>query len=384
MLILPLSLCRWVMPDPVLRLARLCLLMLPCGALLSQARQATFPARPDLVIDAVEEDLSDVRFVAAFPDGTIAVSQPVDGRVLLYSPDGHRKAAVGRPGAGPGEFRTLANLHGFIGDTLWLYDVDLRRFTLVRSDGRMVRSMRVPAEWRTRGGELLRSSIPTPLSLRPDGSFFGRITMLAALPFPREWGRNPSHNVDVFAWVSRTGAVDRPIAIRPGDAPVCGSAPIRRQECPSSWATVGGPDLRIAALEVENDGEAPFFVRVTVIAPSGDTLFVRRLAYPPLRVSADTIAQLRKLRRVNSGAEPRNYKRPVSRLLVGRDGSIWVGFRERPAGVPWIVLNPDGTTRMEFTAPPNVDLMAASAAEVWGTLTDEDGLESVVRYRAPR
>ncbi|MEZ4379645.1 MAG: hypothetical protein R3B35_15315, partial [Gemmatimonadales bacterium] len=125
------------MPDPVLRLARLCLLMLPCGALLSQARQATFPARPDLVIDAVEEDLSDVRFVAAFPDGTIAVSQPVDGRVLLYSPDGHRKAAVGRPGAGPGEFRTLANLHGFIGDTLWLYDVDLRRFTLVRSDGRI-------------------------------------------------------------------------------------------------------------------------------------------------------------------------------------------------------------------------------------------------------
>ena len=208
--------------------------------------------------------------------------------------------------------------------------------------------------------------------------------MLAALPFPREWGRNPSHNVDVFAWVSRTGAVDRPIAIRPGDAPVCGSAPIRRQECPSSWATVGGPDLRLASLEVENDGEAPFFVRVTVIAPSGDTLFVRRLAYPPLRVSADTIAQLRKLRRVNSGAEPRNYKRPVSRLLVGRDGSIWVGFRERPAGVPWIVLDPDGTTRMEFTAPPNVDLMAASAAEVWGTLTDEDGLESVVRYRAPR
>ena len=362
----------------------LTLILLGGARLVAQGKRATFPARPDLVIDAVEEDLSDVRFVAAFRDGTIAVSQPVDGRVLLYSPDGHRKAAVGRPGAGPGEFRTLANLHGFIGDTLWLYDVDLRRFTLVRSDGRIVRSMRVPAEWRTRGGELLRSSIPTPLSLRPDGSFFGRITMLAALPFPREWGRNPSHNVDVFAWVSRTGAVDRPIAIRPGDAPVCGSAPIRRQECPSSWATVGGPDLRIAALEVENDGEAPFFVRVTVIAPSGDTLFVRRLAYPPLRVSADTIAQLRKLRRVNSGAEPRNYKRPVSRLLVGRDGSIWVGFRERPAGVPWIVLNPDGTTRMEFTAPPNVDLMAASAAEVWGTLTDEDGLESVVRYRAPR
>ncbi|MBK6496513.1 MAG: hypothetical protein IPG05_15660, partial [Gemmatimonadetes bacterium] len=50
----------------------------------------------------------------------------------------------------------------------------------------------------------------------------------------------------------------------------------------------------------------------------------------------------------------------------------------------WLVLDPKGVTVGVVTVPSEITLRAAELGTVWGTITDADDLQGVVRYRVGR
>ena len=106
-------------------------------------------AAPRLAIGASgEDDGEDLAYVAAavrLTDGRIAVANGMTSEVRFYSPAGERTATTGRAGEGPGEYRGLWKLCRLDGDSLAAWDVQLRRLTVLDSDGGYVDDVRLTA-----------------------------------------------------------------------------------------------------------------------------------------------------------------------------------------------------------------------------------------------
>jgi hypothetical protein len=84
---------------------------------------------------------------------------------------------------------------------------------------------------------------------------------------------------------------------------------------------------------------------------------------------------------------PRNAPR-FARFLPGLNGELWIElFREDPsASRSYVIVNRDGKPIGRATMPRRMIPMEVGSADLIGVLTDEDGLEHVVRYslrRAP-
>jgi len=76
--------------------------------------------------------------------GELLVSYPDSrGQFFVYGPDGTFRRAVGRRGAGPGEFNLIRHIRVGRGDTIHIADLALRR-TVLSPDFRFVRSTRFP------------------------------------------------------------------------------------------------------------------------------------------------------------------------------------------------------------------------------------------------
>ena len=112
--------------------------VLPCARSQAQTPPGLRLTR-DLRIDAAEQDLSEVGWVAVAPGGSIVVAQPQDGLLRFFSARGVPLGTFGRMGRGPGEFERLSRV-AWIGDTLWVGDFGTRRFTLVAPDRTLIRT----------------------------------------------------------------------------------------------------------------------------------------------------------------------------------------------------------------------------------------------------
>jgi hypothetical protein len=75
------------------------------------------------------------------PDGRFAVADGAELRVTVYDAGGRLLHAFGREGEGPGEFGSIRGLWSAGGDTLAVWDSDLRRITRFRPDGTVVRTV---------------------------------------------------------------------------------------------------------------------------------------------------------------------------------------------------------------------------------------------------
>jgi hypothetical protein len=98
-------------------------------------------------LDAPEaEQLFRVNGGRRLADGRIVVADGGAAEIRVYGADGALLAAHGRKGEGPGEFQTpkLAGVLG--GDSLVVYDGQLRRVSLVHTDSGFVRSYLVGTE----------------------------------------------------------------------------------------------------------------------------------------------------------------------------------------------------------------------------------------------
>lgn len=117
----------------------------------AQARWSVDP-RPAVVIRGTTAD-GEVLFgnptgAARLSNGEIAVADgsPSAPAIVFFDAEGHRRRAVGRSGAGPGEYRTIRWMRQCAPDTLYVYDLWLRRIEVLGGDGSFVREFRTSTD----------------------------------------------------------------------------------------------------------------------------------------------------------------------------------------------------------------------------------------------
>lgn len=102
-------------------------------------------SEPTLEIGVVEGDpaytFASIESVRRLGDGSIAVSDPGNTRISIFSPDGTFARAWGRRGGGPGEFRSLSRLYRLGADSLMAADNATARLTVFDLDGEMSRQV---------------------------------------------------------------------------------------------------------------------------------------------------------------------------------------------------------------------------------------------------
>jgi hypothetical protein len=108
-------------------------------------------------------DLVQVADAAQLADGRIVIMTDGASDLRFYDSTGTYRSTTGRAGDGPGEFRRVASIQVAPGDTLYLYDYQLRRLNRIAPDGSFLASTPVTAT----GGKLSFH----PLGRLPDGSW---------------------------------------------------------------------------------------------------------------------------------------------------------------------------------------------------------------------
>ncbi|HSJ32996.1 MAG TPA: hypothetical protein VK933_16260 [Longimicrobiales bacterium] len=100
-------------------------------------------ADPVLSIGVVEGDeryqMHQVVGAVQLRDGRIAVMNAGSAELRIYAPDGTFISAHGRPGEGPGEFRSASRMH-LIGDTIFIHDSRLQRLSLHDESGAFLKN----------------------------------------------------------------------------------------------------------------------------------------------------------------------------------------------------------------------------------------------------
>ena len=115
-------------------------------------------------------------------DGTLAVVQGQDQSVRFFASDGASLGRIGGQGEGPGEFVGLGYV-GWLADSLWIYDIRLKRMTILTPERELARTMRMPPEARSAPadeGRIPRSTFVHYFGPRSDGSadLRGRVAII--------------------------------------------------------------------------------------------------------------------------------------------------------------------------------------------------------------
>ena len=357
--------------------------------------QQTLTAVKDLTIDATDNNLSVVREVLASPSGTIAVFQPQDMLIRFFSATGASLGTFGRDGEGPGEFRSMG-WAGWNGDTLHVEDSGIRRVTFIGPDRKLLRTVPEPVH------------ILAPRA-EPDGApLLGGAAVVGVMA-------DGTYLLDFFA----SGSVP---AWFPGDAKELSyslvhvdhegrfmrvAASLRDKE---PWCSWGSPSIAVPLCShfVTGDPFTPAMASVSIAHGSshdtryhlrvigsirGDTVIDRDYDYRAVPIPPRVVDSVRRQLVSRPGLSPPRkaayrsvpfprYFPPVVRMLVGMDTSVWL---EEPATAPgvhrWRIVDSRGRVLGVTSVPGNVTLKDVRLDAAWGTETDADGLQSVVRFR---
>ncbi len=90
---------------------------------------------------------------------------PMENQVRVHSASGQFVGTIGRPGEGPGEFKSVGVM-GWVGDTLWVLDFGLYRYSYFSPDGEFLRSVTVPVDL----GSTPDERPPRPIGMLTDGT----------------------------------------------------------------------------------------------------------------------------------------------------------------------------------------------------------------------
>jgi hypothetical protein len=274
--------------------------------------------------------------------------------------------------------------------------VSLARVTLVDQRGEFVRSILPPVPPPPEPGTSTGrgGGSPFPIALSAAGWIVER-EFRPGLAVTANWIPLLRENELGYVFVSASGSPSKLIAALPGFVQQCGRTAFERIHCPRIITTTGADGRSMLVLQPVSEGREAGSVRVTSIAHTGDTAFARLVVLPPIPIAKQVLDSIR-ARGVASSRSPAEAARWRSAKLrtnyppfghapfVGRDGTIWIGLRKTAAGNPWLILNPDGTEFGRLIVAANVWITAGTRTHFWGTESDEDGIESIVRYRLVR
>lgn len=356
----------------------------------------------DLRLDAEREDFARVGRVYVGPSGQIAVPVLPDLVIRLYSASGRAVDTVGRNGRGPGEFASILRV-GWNGDTMWVIDSQQRRVSLFSSDGTLIKTEANPA--------LANKPVQTSKAARSDEvAFFTATHMLADgslageafLKAPGTAARRLDRAA--FVRVSATGAVRLLMHLPREDADeryymtYAGlSNPIPFVVSPMTTISQNAEHLaRVVPLQTSSAGGT---VSVTLMKSTGDTVFhtvfpYRGVSIPKAVRDSAIAAELKgdgpqtegpsnarqQFHAIAKRRTPLMYS-GATFVVLGLDSTVWVGLHPTPEGQKVLVFNAKGVAVATVVLPKRSTLRQATARQIWVTETDDDGLNSVVRYR---
>jgi len=376
---------------------RVALLTLSVAVQTSVAAQAPPALRiaESLRLDANTEDFSTVREVEVSPSGLMALVQPQDLAIGLYSAAGKRIATVGRRGRGPGEFIDINRL-GWHTDSLWVWDYAQRRIVWFDKAGKHLRSAATPATL-TVTGQVGVASLMDVYSVSSNGAIRG----VVGIADPAS-GR-PGAPTRYIATVSATGAVK--LQARPPqyeDSRYMLEVGEMMARVPfAGMPHITGNAAGSRVLIVTSDQTAPSggTFTITLLGSGSDTILHRTRpangAPIPQRSIDSALASLGRTRnadgaqatsRLGAAMVAEARKRipavyPGATLgRIGVDGVLAV-LRGGP-GIPrtYMLFDERGALLGEFTLPVGSVLRQVSRTTAWTTMADSDGLTSVVRY----
>lgn len=344
--------------------------------------------------------LSPVRGLAVDHHGRIFVGQPMDGMVRVYSSDGHFLREIGSRGEGPGEFQSISSF-GILGDSLWISDLSQDRVTWFSLDGELLytrtwklklgngESQRAVPEEFLRGGYAVASPTLTFGRAETPEQFSDSPVYLVSseMKVLRELFSVSTHKLQLLMAFDRGRVVSSYQPLR--DTPMVESLP----------DGAGLVEVRRPAAE---EGDSARF-RIVIRSPEGNPIDDWRVSYRPVPVSEERQKEYianaaRRLTRSPSGGPPEErareiaeealylpeYYPPVSKLVVGRDGALWLRRERTEEYDRWEAYDQDGELFGTVRSDSGMRVLAAEEGALWAAQRTRAGIPRVVRLAIRR
>ncbi len=351
---------------------------------------------PELKIGSLDDPefvFGTVGMAGPGPDGFVYSLHPREATIRRWTADGVPAGTVGRQGEGPGEF-TQPGRMGFFGDSLWVMDYGLRRITYFDLEGTLLGSLSPPMNHEEPGGVTLRPSVP----LR-DGTLIARAGAPTLLIATGELTRNPVTRIDAEGNVLGTIWFQpfRPMDIlailgQDGFGGFFSVQPF--QDAPLS------ANMEDGLLVVDRrswTGDGPATITVTRLGLAGDTLFASDLPYTPVPLTSERVDSVVRASTERFGRFPEgdirdatyrpSYLPPVSGVVVGRDGTLWLRHFDPFESTngerlyEWWVLDVSGAPLVRALIPARMRILTVTSEMVWGVERDELDVDYIVAYR---
>jgi hypothetical protein len=333
--------------------------------------------------------------MALGPAGRVAISQPEDHRVLVFSSDhpGAPIAQLGRKGEGPGEF-SYAGQPAWIDRALLVPDANRPRVETFDMSGKLISS----TVFDPPSGASHYLKYGSPVVLRDSALVYYPI-MIGTIHDPTQMPDDSGFPVLLFrAHVQLPDTIARLHLLRDklvlyGDrGTLITSQPFSNL---TSFST--GADGRRILLVLQSPPATPDgHTLVRMLRPDGHLVFDIALNVPPRAVSgaewdstvnAQALARSKDIWASEDVARKQlrkflvkpNFHPLVSAAFVGRDGSAWLRMDQIHNGVAtWILLSPSGKPLGSVQLPRVIRLMDAEGNRVVGVRSDADGVDHPV------
>ena len=327
--------------------------------------------------------------LVVLPDGSLAVRQGQDRKIRFFRPDGTPDGSFGQAGEGPGEFVGLGPM-GLRGDSLWAYDQRLFRFTLLTPDRRCGRSRVLDMRVHPRAGE--EDLIPPAEFSVPHALLPGDTVLRLALPY---WETIPEGfgGSRFFAAVDAAGAIQQVLARSEArhqqvSSPSGSSTVVPFANVPIH--TVSSDGQRVASATAHPEAPQPY-VMVETVGRDGKSIYQRRIAIEPVPLPGavrDSMYELRSerlkdhelLELIRDRLDETEFYPPLTEMVIGRDGTLWVGLAGQSEAVPYFALAADGAPLGRIELPAGSRVAGGDEESIWVIERDEFDVESLVRY----
>jgi len=349
------------------------------------------PAAPEweaAMDDAVHlaGELFQVRGAVRFDAGRVAVADGGGLRVRFFESDGSAAQPgggpreVGRDGEGPGEFRHLSAMMRWPGDSLLVWDRQLRRLSIFDHQGGLGRTFDLEVTERV--------PFAQPRGVFGDASILGS-GFSQTPPGGPEGGRQRYPSPTYRFGPEGDLREELGLAFAPESyfEMVRGGFTVLPVLFPRATRLVAGPDVLVEAasdhfqLQIRTpEGELLRMIRVGGELPR----ITDRMRQELIEVQMDEgVAGARDPGEVRTALEgmPVPERLPAfDRLAVDRLGYIWVElYPEIPGSTSrWVVFGPDGEVAGQIELPRRFEPLEIGSDYMVGVLTDELDVEHVV------
>jgi len=348
---------------------------------------------PELVIGAMEGppeyQLYQVTGVGSLHDGGVVLALGSAAELRWYGPDGQFVGSAGRPGEGPGEFGYASLISVFPGDTIAVWDIQLRRLSRFAPDGSFLsdKPLHPPSDgW------------PSSWEILPDGTFIYSLMSPRGEGESLEIGRAERRPIEIW--------IDPDPSEPAGDEVLLGPFPgfemvYREAERGSTHLISGGPGIFTVSTHVAVGAGSVFIgdnARYEILRYTldGDLEAIIRRPMGRTQVTEDMVTMERngRLARIEDPDDRRRFlhgwdQLPVpdslpafSDMRADSEGYLWV--REYVVATAdtaaWSVFDPTGIWLGEVAIPTEMMVRDISGHWVIGVHRDELGIERVLRY----